>query len=192
MDAINTTLVQPDQQSVVGLNTTQVGANQIEITTLEAARHPTSSNSPASNKKRGRKMTRVKRSTESIRPGSAIQRATPAIPEMEKTLVFLIPANQEHGNDNEFRSVHGIANQLAAFHQIGKINSISIHNKTWELALRLVVTDELDDDQTLSQAFTTLMATINASPELCNGFCAGKASKWEYRIGNFVADEGGF
>lgn len=151
---------------------------------------PPDENKTASSKvRRGGKPAKVKAGPNHFRPGSSLTEINPAVPVKEKTLVFLIPGD---GTVEEFQHVYGVARQFAAFPLLGEVTSISIQDKHWEITLMLAIPEGMDDDTALSEVFRTLMPTINASPELCNGFRVGTSSKWQFRVGSFIADKGGF
>jgi len=150
----------------------------------------TSENQTAAIKiRRGVKPSKVKAGPNHFRPGSSSTKVNLDVLVKEKTLVFLIPGD---GTVEEFQHIYGVASQFATFPLLGEVTSISIQNKRWEITLTLAIPDGMDDDTALSEAFRTLMPTINASPELRNGFRVGTSSKWEFRVGTFVADFGGF
>lgn len=143
-------------------------------------------------KRRGGRPGKIKRTSSSVRPGSNVAVAAPTAGVKGKTLAFIVPTNHDFGTVDEFTHIHQVATRIAAFPQVGVVTSIQIHAKKWEIVVNLQVPDGKSDDEILSEAFTTLEPTINSSAQLRDGFSVGKPSKWEFRIGTFVADEGGF
>jgi hypothetical protein len=142
--------------------------------------------------RRGGREAKVKRGKNSVRPGQLLVADEIAVPVKIKSLAVLIPSDARYGKLDEYPCIFGIASQLGAFPQIGNVTSISAKEKAWEIVLTLAIPNGIDDDTALSEVFRTLMPTIEASPELRNGFRVGTSSKWEFRVGTFVADSGGF
>ena len=147
----------------------------------------------ATTKRRGGRLGKIKRTNNSFRPGlSSEAKPTSTVIAKQKTLVFILPTDHDCGAIEEFTHLHLVASKFAESPQIGAVSSIQIRAKNWEIVVNLQVVDGKSDDEVASEAFRILMPTIEAYPQFRTGFSRGRSSKWEFRVGNFVADEGGF
>jgi len=156
----------------------------------EAVREGQEDTSP---KRRGGRPGKIKRTNNSFRPGlSSEAKPTSTVIAKQKTWVFILPTDHDCGAIEEFTHLHLVASKFAESPQIGAVSSIQIRAKNWEIVVNLQVVDGKSDDEVVSEAFRILMPTIDAYPQFRTGFSRGRSSKWEFRVGNFVADEGGF
>ncbi|MEF8759193.1 MAG: hypothetical protein V5B36_05560 [Candidatus Accumulibacter sp. UW25] len=149
-------------------------------------------NDPTVKRHRRGKIAKLKPGENSFRPGQTPPKVAPGAGIREKTLVFIVPSSHPIGTLEEFGHIHGIATQIAEVPNVGEVTSIAIHGMNWEITLSLAIPDDMDDDAGLSNVFRALLPIIDGSHELRNGYRAGKPSRWEYRVGTFVADDGGF
>lgn len=138
------------------------------------------------------KLPKIKRKPDSFRPGSVTTSDLPLIQEKPLELHFFIPASHSIGSSEEADTVHQMVQTLGSCPRVGSITSYGISNGTWEITMKLSGQNITDHDDFLSDVFREMMPTIHTLPHLCNGYVAGKSSSWEYRIGSFVADKGGF
>jgi hypothetical protein len=147
---------------------------------------------PTVKRHRRGKIAKLKPGENSFRPGQTPQKVATGAGIREKTLVFIIPSSDPIGTPEEFGHIHGIATQIAAVPATGEVTSIAIRGMNWEITLSLAIPDEVDDDAGLSEIFRALVPIIEGSHDLRAGYRVGKSSTWEYRVGIFVADTGGF
>lgn len=146
------------------------------------------SNTPEAPKQKVRrqKPKLVKRSRDSFRPGIAAKKA------IQKSLTLIIPSGNGITDDKEMISVRDLAVTSSKAAGV-EVNVVGMRNHTWEIVLNLQPVEGADDDDKLvSDAFRKLDDTINASAVLKEGFQPMAPPRWEFKIGDFVADEGGF
>ena len=156
-------------------------------TTSNTSNASSTSNTPAVEKEkkktvRKQKQKKLKRSKDSFRPGKA------ASATVVKTLNFIIPGTGIT-NDQERVAVNDLAVQSSKAAGV-EVNAVDFHDQAWEIVLKLQpVEGEDDDDKLVSDAFRKLDDTINASAVLQKGFQPVAPPRWEFKNGDFVADE---
>ena len=155
---------------------------------IQNAASSNTSNTPEAEKQktvRRQKPKLVKRSKDSFRPGKAANKAIP------KSLKLIIPCGDGISNDKEMMAVRDLAVQSSKAAGV-EVKAVGVRNNAWEIVLNLQpVEGEDNDDKLVSDAFRKLDDTINASAVL-KGFQPMAPARWEFKIGDFVADKGGF
>lgn len=186
------------QPEVIQANATLTEATPAEIQPVEVT--PQNNANPAvtpaisteDKKRRGGRLAKLKPGANSFRFDSPVQKPAPIDPTKIKAVYFLMPSKEAFGSKEEAEQVQHIATQIAAHTEIGTVKGFGIRDQTWEISMTLNTHEGINDDQMLSDALRNLYPTVKALPSLRNGFCVGNSSRWEYRIGVFVADTGGF
>jgi hypothetical protein len=130
----------------------------------------------------------TKRGPKSFRPGQGTTGPTKA---RKKRLVFSITSSDLIGTDEEMAKVRGLASQISQVPDVGKVTTCGIVEGSWEVAIALDNPLEVSDDELLSDAFRKLDTVITGSPVLQQGFVSAKPT-WQFMLGDFVADKGGF
>lgn len=140
---------------------------------------------------RNGKLAKIKRKETSCRPGRSEESASAKPSGVLKRLMFKIPSATNLSSPDEAGEVQKIATALNDHHDNGKVASFSFQGGYWEIAFALTSnTIAEDEDEILSEVFRDLMPTINAMPNLCNGFRTGAKPSWEYRVGANLLDHG--
>jgi len=149
------------------------------------------SNKPETPKAEEKKATRrqkpklVKRSKDSFRPGSVANET------VVKALKFIIPCGTGISNDQEMMAVRDLAVQSSQAAGV-EVNAVGVRDHAWEIVLKLQPVEGEDDDKLVSDAFRKLDDTIKASVVLKDGFQPKAPPRWEFKNGDFVADQGPF
>lgn len=159
--------------------------------TLHSEQQPSSPGD--SGKKYGNgKLAKIKRSSNSFRPGCPTTVAEGELRTRTKKLTFSMPATRPLSTAEEAGSVQSIATELAKHTDIGSISSISLIDSSWEITLSLIPADTSDEDEFLSNVFRQLNPTITSQLKLMSGFRNGAAAGWRYQIGAQVLDQDTF
>lgn len=165
-------------------NTSNIHADPIQQPGQDAA--PDQSKAP----RNGKRPKKIKRTKNSFRPDLSAERTTHAIPDKIRILTFYLPSCCASEIGDEHARVGIIAEQLFTHTDFVMFIAFNICNQTWEVNLILVRNYAKNEDHFLSDAFRTLMPTIEALPDLRNGFCVGQTPTWAYSIDEFVVDQG--
>lgn len=140
---------------------------------------------------RNGKLRPIKRKESSFRPGRSEDSASTKPSGLSKRLLFKVPSATELSTPEEAGEVQKIAMALGNHHEHGKIASFSFQDGFWVIDFALASNTLVEDeDEILSEVFRDLLPTINALPNLCNGFRNGAMSTWQYRVGANVLDHG--